>query len=36
LDGATIGATVRRCAVWPGGSIRMKFANSWPFGWSVT
>ena len=29
-DGATIGATVRRCAVWPGGSIRMKFARSCP------
>ena len=27
LDGATIGATVRRCAVCPGGSIRMKFGD---------
>ena len=31
LDGATIGATVRRCAVWPGGSIRMKLVQLLPF-----
>ena len=31
VDGATIGATVRRCAVWPGGSIRMKFGSSCPW-----
>ena len=36
FDGATIGATVRRWAVWPGGSMRMKLVRSWPFGWSAT
>ena len=36
LDGATIGATVCRCAVWPGGSMRMKFGRSCPLGWSAT
>ena len=35
LVGATIGATVLRCAVWPGGSMRMKLGSSWPLGWSV-
>ncbi len=36
LEGATIGATVLRCAVWPGGSMRMKFGRSCPLGWSAT
>ena len=35
LDGATIGATVLRCAVWRGGSMRMKLGSSWPLGWSA-
>ena len=30
LVGATIGATVLRCAVWRGGSMRMKLGSSWP------
>jgi len=33
LVGATIGATVRRWAVWRGGSMRMKLGRSWPSGW---
>ena len=33
--GATIGATVLRCAVWRGGSMRMKLGSSWPLGWSA-
>ena len=35
LVGATIGATVLRCAVWRGGSMRMKLGSSWPLGWSA-
>jgi hypothetical protein len=35
LEGATIGATVLRCAVWRGGSMRMKLGSSSPCGWSV-
>ena len=36
LEGEAIGATVLRCAVWRGGSMRMKLGNSSPCGWSAT
>jgi hypothetical protein len=35
FDGPAIGATVRRCAVWLGGSMRRKFEISCPLGWSA-
>ena len=36
LEGATIGATVLRCAVCRGGSMRMKLGSSWPLAWSAS